>query len=90
MSNANQNEINFDGLTQFLKTIGFDQSVKLNNSLVFHHRTSGTIVTLSIPDDGQTVRSADLLSIAMRLESQALIEPSKLSQFKSGKLPMAS
>ncbi len=90
MSQESQNEMTFDGLQQFLRDTGFDQSVKINNSLAFHHRESGTIITLSIPADGRSVRSADLLSVAMRLESQGLVADSVLYQFKSGKLPMAS
>ena len=90
MSHENQNEIEFDRLQDFLREIGFDQSVKINNSLAFHHRESGTIITLSIPKDGRTVRSADLLSIAMRLEAQGLATESVLDQIKSGKLLVAS
>lgn len=85
-----QDEMTFDGLQQFLRDIGFDQSVRINNSLAFHHRESGTIITLSVPADGRSIRSADLLSIAMRLESQGLIGDSVLHQFKTGKLPRAS
>jgi len=90
MLHESQNEISFGGLQDFLRDIGFDQSVKINNSLAFHHRQSGTIITLSIPADGRTVRPADLLSVAMRLEAQGLVGESVLNQIKSGKLPMAS
>ena len=90
MSHKNQNEISFKGLQDFLRDIGFDQSIKINNSLAFHHRESGTIITLSIPVDGRTVRSADLLSLAMRLEAQGLVPELVLNQIRSGKLPLAS
>ncbi len=90
MSHTNQNEIAFDALQDYLREIGFDQSIKINNSLAFHRRESGTIITLSIPADGRTVRSADLLSIAMRLEAEGIVGESVLDQIKSGKLPMAS
>lgn len=83
-------EITFVGLQKFLRDIGFDQSARINNSLVFHHRESGTIITLSTPDDGRTVRSADLLSVAMRLERQGLVKESVLREFRSGRLPVAS
>jgi hypothetical protein len=85
-----QAEMTFDGLQQFLRDTGFDQSVKISNSMAFHHRESGTIITLSIPADGSTVRSADLLSVAMRLESQGLVGASVPHLLRSGKLPMAS
>ena len=90
MSHENQNEIDFDGLQDFLREIGFDQSVKINNSLAFHHRESGAIITLTVPTDGRTVRPADLLSISMRLEAQGLASETVLDQIKSGKLPVAS
>ena len=90
MSHESQNEISFDGLQEFLRSIGFDQSVRMNNSLAFHHRGSGTIITLTIPADGEAVRPADLLSIAMRLESQGLVDGAVLEQFKLGRLPLAS
>ncbi len=90
MSNESQDRITFDRLQQFLRSIGFEQPARLNNSLAFHHRESGTILTLSIPSDGRSVRAADLLSVVMRLESAALVDDSVLEKFKSGKLPIAS
>lgn len=90
MLDKNQNEITFEGLQKFLCHIGFDQHAKMDNSLAFHHRESGTIILLSIPKDGRSVRSADLLSVLMRLENQGLVDDSALDQFKSGKLPIAS
>lgn len=90
MSHENQNEITFEGLQRFLRRVGFTQSAKIENSLAFHHHASGTMIVLSIPQDGRTVRSADLLSVLMRLETQGLVNDSDLEQFKLGKLPMAS
>jgi len=90
MSHGNQDEITFEGLQQFLRRAGFDQPAQIDNSLAFHHHESETIIVLSIPKDGQSVRSADLLSVLMRLETQGLVDDSVLEQFKSGKLPMAS
>ena len=90
MPPENQNEITFEGLKQFLCRIGFDQPAKIDGSLAFHHRESGTIIALSIPSDGRSVRSADLLSVLMRLENQELVDDSALDQFRSGKLPLAS
>ena len=90
MSQENQGEITFAGLKQFLCRIGFDQPAIIDRSLAFHHRESGTIIALSIPSDGRSVRSADLLSVLMRLENQGLVDDSALDQFRSGKLPMAS
>jgi len=86
----NQNEITFKGLKEFLCQIGFDQPATIDESLAFHHPDSGTLIMLSVPKDGRSVRSADLLSVLMRLENQGLIDDSALKSFKSGKLPMAS
>ena len=86
----NQDEITFEGLQRFLCRIGFDQPAKIDRSLAFHHPESGTIIALSIPEDGRSVRPADLLSVLMRLENQGLVDDSTLSKFRSGKLPMAS
>ncbi len=90
MSHENQNEITFEGLKQFLCRIGFDQPAEINGSLAFHHRETGTLIILSIPKDGRSVRSADLLSVLVRLENQGLVNDSDLDRFKLGKLPMAS
>lgn len=90
MSHDIPNEITFDGLQRFLVQVGFDQSAKINGSLAFHHHESGTIVVLSIPEDGRSVRSADLMSVLMRLETRGLVDDSVLEEFKSGRLPMAS
>lgn len=90
MSSEYQDKITFEGLQQFLRRIGFGQPAKVHNSLAFHHRESGTIIVLSIPTNGRSVRSADLLSVLMRLETEGLVDDSVLNQFKSGNLPMAS
>lgn len=90
MSNDSQDELTFDGLRNFLCRVGFELPAKINNSLAFHHPDSGTIIALSIPEDGRSVRSADVLSVLMRLESEGLVDDCELEQFKSGKLPLAS
>lgn len=90
MPRESRDEITFEGLKRYLCRIGFDPPAKVNDSVAFHHRESGTIIALSIPDDGRSVRSADLLSVVMRLENQGLVDESALDQFRSGKLPMAS
>jgi hypothetical protein len=90
MSHDTPNEITFDGLRRFLVQVGFDQSAKISGSLAFHHHESRTIVVLSIPEDGRSVRSADLISVVMRLETQGLVDDSVLEHIRSGRLPMAS
>lgn len=83
-------DITFESLQDFLRRIGFDQSARVSNSLAFHHAESGTMIVLSIPNDGCTVSSADMLSIVMRLENQGLVGESALGRIKAGKLPLAS
>ena len=90
MSHDIRNEITFNGLQRFLRHVGFDQPAKISGSLAFHHHDSETIIVLSIPKDGRSVRSADLMSVLMRLETQGLVDDSVLEQFKSGRLPTAS
>ena len=90
MPQSEQGRITFDGLTQFLTRIGFEQSARLSNSIAFHHQRTGTIVMVSIPEDRVTVRPADLLSISMRLENQGLVDNSMLSELRLGRLPKAS
>lgn len=85
-----KDEMTFEGLQQFLHRLGFDQQTKISDSLAYHHIASGTIIVLSIPQDGRSVRSADLLSVLMRLEAQGLVDDSVLDQFKLGRLPLAS
>ncbi|NQT40756.1 MAG: hypothetical protein HQ581_24895 [Planctomycetes bacterium] len=90
MSREDQDEITFEGLKRFLRRIGFDQPATIDGSLAFHHRESATLIMLSIPKNGRSVRAADLLSVLVRLENQGLVDDSALNRFKSGKLPMAS
>lgn len=90
MSSDAPHELTFDRLQQFLRRLGFQQPAKLKQSLAFHHPQSGTIIALSIPSDGRTIRPADLTSVLMRLEAAALVDHDELQQMKSGKLPMAS
>ncbi len=90
MSQGSRTEITFDGLKKFLRQIGFDQTLQCSRSLVFHHPQGETLVMLSIPDDGHSVRSADLLSIRVRLENQGLIDDVAIRELEAGRLPMAS
>jgi hypothetical protein len=90
MSKKYRDEITFEGLQHFLQRIGFEQPARTGNALAFHHQLSGTIIVLSIPEDGRTVRAADLLSVVMRLEKQGLVTDSDLDKFRAGKLPLAS
>ncbi|MEZ6110196.1 MAG: hypothetical protein R3C99_04155 [Pirellulaceae bacterium] len=90
MPRENQSEVTFDGLVQFLGQVGFRQSTKINDSLAFYHQDSGTVVVLSVPQDGLVVRSADLLSILVRLETKGIVDTAAVQQLKSGKLPKAS
>ena len=84
-----QNEITFDGVTHFLRLVGFDQPVRVNGTLAFQHDDAGTLVILSIPQDGLSVRTSDLLSMLIRLEKDQLVDDETLEQFKSGRLPLA-
>ncbi len=90
MSKKDRDEITFESLQLFLRRIGFDQPARTGNSLAFHHHSSGTVIVLSIPKDGRSVRAADLLSVVMRLENQGMVNDSDLGKFKAGKLPLAS
>lgn len=90
MTIENPNEMTFEGLKQFLIRIGFDQPAKICNSLAFHHVGTETIIVLTIPEDGRTVRDADLLSVLVRLEAQGLADNTVLDQFRRGVLPLAS
>lgn len=83
-------KITFATLQQFLIEIGFASPVTIENSLAFHHAESGTLVMLAIPEDGETVHPADLLSVLVRLENEDLASQSVLKQFRAGKLPLAS
>ena len=90
MSNENQKEITFDRLSKFLISVGFSRSAKVNQTMAYHHDETGTIVTLTIPVEGQGVRSADLLSILVRLENQGIVEELALSQLRNGRIPFAA
>jgi len=90
MSETNHDKIEFGNLQKFLAEIGFERSMRMNGTIAFHHSESGTIVTLSIPENGRDVRPADLLSIIVRLENAGLVGESELQEFRSGKLPLAS
>lgn len=90
MSRENQSELTFEGLQQILVRAGFDRAATINRSLAFHHRSTGTIITLAIPEDGRSVRSADLLSVLTRLEANGLADPALLDRIKARRLPKAS
>jgi len=90
MSRESQDEITFDGVKHYLCRVGFDQPIKLNRTLAFQHSVSGTLIMLSIPPDGRTIRPADLLSMQMRLEKDGLVDDAALAQLKSGQLPDAA
>ncbi|MCO6045845.1 hypothetical protein NG895_18250 [Aeoliella sp. ICT_H6.2] len=85
-----RNELTIDSLQAFLLRLGFEPLAKVNSSLAFLHSESGTIISLSVPSDGRTVRSADLLSVLTRLDSAGLVNEADIEQFRLGKLPIAS
>jgi hypothetical protein len=90
MPAATLNEITFEEVQRFLLSIGFDQPARVNGSLAYYHRTSDTLATLAIPQDGRSVRPSDWLSIRIRLENKGLVQDSVIAQLKLGKLPAAS
>ncbi len=81
-----EKQIDFISLCQFLKNAGFEESSKVDRTLVLCHQDSGTIVTLAVPEDNHTVRPADLLSIVTRLERQGIVSDETVETFRSGKL----
>ncbi len=90
MSNENQNKITFARLKRYLKRIGFDQSVTMEQTVAFHHEGSGVIVTLTVPEDGVSIRSADLLSILVRLEIHGIESKDGIRQLQQGQIPVAA
>lgn len=90
MSPRSQDEITFPRLQRFLIDVGFEQPVKIDDAMAFQHAESGTLIMLDIPENGKSVRSADLLSILVRLENEGLASPAVLEQFRGGKLPLPS
>jgi len=90
MDNRNGHELDFQGLVQFLKEIGFEDTGIISSSQMLRHRESDTILAIAVPENGHSVRPADLLSIIVRLESQGIADEKTLDQFRAGKLPLAS
>lgn len=90
MDDTNENDIDFQGLKHFLKGIGFEEIGKSGTALMLKHQESDTIVALTIPENGYSVRPADLLSIIVRLECQGIADEKTLERFRAGKLPLAS
>lgn len=90
MTPENPDELTFDGLQKFLLRVGFAQPATVNRSLAFHHPETGTLLVLSIPDDGRSIRPADMLSVLTRLESVELVSDTELHRLQSGRLPLAS
>ncbi|MCC7336787.1 MAG: hypothetical protein IT422_16975 [Pirellulaceae bacterium] len=90
MDDANENDIDFQGLKHFLKGIGFEEVGNPDTSLILKHQESDTIVAITVPENGHSVRPADLLSIIVRLEYQGIADEKTLEQFRAGKLPLAS
>lgn len=90
MAPTNPNELTFEGLKRFLCQIGFGPPAKIKHSLAFYHPRTETMIVLSVPKDGRSLRPADLLSVLMRLEADGLANEAMLEQFRSGHLPLAS
>jgi hypothetical protein len=90
MAGANQGEITFTHLRDFLVGLGFEQPASLQQSHAFLHRKSGVVLMVSAARDTGPVRPADLLSVLMRLECEGLASEADLQQFRSGRLPKAS
>jgi uncharacterized protein YegL len=74
----------------YLVSIGFQAIAGSGHSLAFLHRESGSVVTLTKREDSEFVSLADFLSIRVRLESEKLITEDAASEFRDGRLPVAS
>ena len=90
MPNENQNSVTFERLKQYLKSAGFNRSLAMENTIAFHHEESGGIVTLTVPEDGTTVRDADLMSILIRLENNGIETEDRIRQLRHGQIPFAA
>lgn len=90
MAKENPGKITLSGIQVFLERIGFEPPYRVDRCLAFQHLASGTLVLFSVPDDGDSVRPADLASLLIRLEYNGLAEEGELNQFRAGRLPKAS
>lgn len=90
MPNENQNSVTFERLKQYLKSAGFNRSLAMENTIAFHHEESGVIVTLTVPEDGTTIRDADLMSILIRLENNGIETEDRIRQLRHGQIPFAA
>lgn len=86
----NPAEIKSEAMNAWLLSIGFQQIAESGHSLVFRHVQSGSVVTLTRRDDSEFVRPADVLSIRVRLESEALVTDDAIEELRRGRLPIAS
>ena len=90
MPNENKDSVTFERLKQYLKSAGFNRSLAMENTIAFHHEESGVIVTLTVPEDGTTVRDADLMSILIRLENNGIETEDRIRQLRHGQIPFAA
>lgn len=90
MSKESQNSVTFDRLKDYLERIGFNRSLAMESTVAFHHDDSGVIVTLSVPEDGVSIRPADLLSILVRLESNGIETEDGIQKLRQGEIPIAA
>ena len=90
MPNENKDSVTFERLKQYLKSAGFNRSLAMENTIAFHHEESGVIVTLTVPEDGTTIRDADLMSILIRLENNGIETEDRIRQLRHGQIPFAA
>ncbi|WP_166828714.1 hypothetical protein [Thalassoroseus pseudoceratinae] len=90
MSYVIQSELSFDELKQYLCRVGFEQPAKIHQTLAFHHTETGTVIALTAPENENTVRSADLVTVSRRLRTLGIVEKSEILPFNAGQLPKAA
>ncbi len=90
MSYVIQSELSFEELKKYLCRVGFEKPARINNALAFHHTESGTVIALAAPENDDKVRSADLVTVSMRLKTLGVVEDAEIVPFNSGQLPDAA
>jgi hypothetical protein len=85
-----RDEITFDGLREYLRSLGFRRLESMERAIALYHDEAGALLVLSIPQDGRTVRPADRTSVLTRLEYFGLVDEQALNEFRSGRLPIPS
>jgi len=88
---VSRNDLTHGQMDQLLRRLGFQVGKRTESCDAYYHAESETLILLPAADASTPMRSADLMSVRLRLVSNGFLEEDAFAGFlENGTLPLAS